>query len=286
MIEHLTQAQWPGGVKQSVFDHPPPPRTRSCRSIWISDLHLGTRRCRARELLEFLEQHEADNLYLVGDIVDGWVMGPTWHWSREQGAVVEKITAWHRLGVRVTFLPGNHDELSTDLAQALLGPIPIATDLIHRTAEGRRMLVIHGHQFDGSLNPNRLLGMMGTQAYQAALRIDGWCNGERLKEGDGTAAMTAGLKDRLNRAVRYLTDFGDRAVYQTARRRRADGVICGHTHKAQVRQVGPIRYINDGDWVKSCTALIEDHDGVLRLLERAPERGGWVEHHAAAMVES
>ena len=284
MIEHLTDGQWPGGVKQPAFNHAPPPRTRSCRSIWISDLHLGTRRCKARELLEFLEQYEAENLYLVGDIVDGWVMGPTWHWSREQGAVVEKITAWHRLGVRVTFLPGNHDELSTDLAQALLGPIPIATELIHRTAEGRRMLVIHGHQFDGSLNPNRLLGMMGTQAYHAALRIDGWCNAERVR-GRATL-MTACVKDRINRTVRYLTDFGDRVVYKTARRHRADGVICGHTHKAQVRQVGPIRYINDGDWVKSCTALIEDHDGVLRLLERAPDHGGWVEHQAAAAVES
>src|SRR5271166_2283473 len=279
MIEHLTEGLWPGGVKQAVFKYARRARTRSCRSIWISDLHLGTRRCKARELLEFLEQHEAENLFLVGDIVDGWVMGPTWHWSREQGAVVEKITAWHRLGVRVTFLPGNHDELSTDLAQALLGPIPIATELIHRTAEGRRMLVIHGHQFDGSLNPNRLLGMMGTQAYHAALRIDGWCNTERVK-GRATL-MTACVKDRINRTVRYLTDFGDRIVYKTARRHRADGIICGHTHKAQVRQVGPIRYVNDGDWVKSCTALIEDHDGVLRLLERAPEQGGWVEHQTA-----
>jgi len=283
MIEHLTDGQWPGAVKLPAFNCAQPPRTRSCRSIWISDLHLGTRRCKARELLEFLEQYEAENLYLVGDIVDGWVMGPTWHWSREQGAVVEKITAWHRLGVRVTFLPGNHDELSTDLAQALLGPIPIATELLHRTAEGRRMLVIHGHQFDGSLNPNRLLGMMGTQAYHAALRIDGWCNTERVK-GRATL-MTACVKDRINRTVRYLTDFGDRVVYKTARRHRADGVICGHTHKAQVRQVGPIRYINDGDWVKSCTALIEDHDGVLRLLERAAH-GGWVEDQAAAAVES
>ncbi len=284
MIDHLTEAPPPGGIKQLRFNHGPPPRTRSCRSIWISDLHLGTRRCKARELLEFLQQHEAENLFLVGDIVDGWVMGPTWHWSWEQGAVVEKITAWHRLGVRVTFLPGNHDALSTDLAQALLGPIPIATDLVHRTAEGRRMLVIHGHQFDGSLNPNRLLGMMGTQAYHAALRIDGWCDAERVRSR--ATLMTAWVKDRINRTVRYLTDFGDRVVYQTARRYRADGVICGHTHKAQVRQVGPIRYINDGDWVKSCTALIEDHDGVLRLLERAPADGGWVEHQAAAAVES
>jgi UDP-2,3-diacylglucosamine pyrophosphatase LpxH len=286
MVEYgLTKGDWPDSVKLPLGDHAAGarPRSRSYRSIWISDLHLGTRRCRARELHEFLSRHEAENLYLVGDIVDGWVMGPTWYWSPEQGAVVEKITAWHRRGVRVIFLPGNHDELSTDLAHALFGPLPIATQAIHRTAEGRRMLVIHGHQFDGSLNPNRLLGMMGTQAYHAALRIDGWCNANRVGRGQGgDASLSASLKDRLNRAVRYLTDFGDRAVFKIARRHRADGVICGHTHKPELRRIGPIDYLNDGDWVRSCTALVEKHDGALRLLWRDHEQPDWVERDEGA----
>ncbi len=255
---------------------------RAFRSIWISDLHLGTRRCRARELLEFLDQHEAETLYLVGDIVDGWVSGPAWHWSPEQGAVVQKITDWHRRGVRVVFLPGNHDEVSIDLAHALLGPLPVAPELIHRTADGRRMLVIHGHQFDGSLNPNRWMYVLGAQAYHQALRIDRWYSEDGLAGRRGNPSAGAYVKRRLGKAIRYLTDFGDRVVVQTARRHRVDGVICGHTHLPQQRLIGPISYINEGDWVKSCTALVEDRSGSLRLLYRDRERGDWPELSAAA----
>ncbi len=246
------------------------------RSIWISDLHLGTRGCRARQLLDFLDRHEAENLYLVGDIVDGWVTGPAWHWSREQGAVVRKIGDWHGRGVRVVFLPGNHDEVSVDLAHALLGPLPVASELIHRTADGRRMLVIHGHQFDGSLNPNRWMHVLGAQAYHQALRINRWYSEDAMAKGRGSGAGPAlCFKRHLDKAIRYLTDFGDRVVLQTARRHRADGVICGHTHLPQQRLIGPISYINDGDWVKNCTALAEDHSGGLRLLYRDRQAGGW-----------
>jgi UDP-2,3-diacylglucosamine pyrophosphatase LpxH len=125
--------------------------------------------------------------------------------------------------------------------------------------------------------------MMGTQAYHAALRIDGWCNADRVGRAQGgDASLSASLKDRLNRAVRYLTDFGDRAVFETARRHRADGVICGHTHKPERRRIGPIDYLNDGDWVRSCTALVEDHDGALRLLWRDHEQRDWVEQDDGA----
>jgi UDP-2,3-diacylglucosamine pyrophosphatase LpxH len=252
-------------------------RRHAFRSVWISDLHLGTRRCRASALLEFLEQHEAENLFLVGDIVDGWVTGPAWYWSREQAAVVQTITSWHRHGARVVFLPGNHDEVSVDLAHALLGPLPVATQLIHRTVEGRRMLVIHGHQFDGSLNPNRWMYILGAQAYHQALRIDRWYSEESIGSARRSSSPASYFKRRLSKAVRYLTDFGDQAVLQTARYHRADGVICGHTHYAEKREIGPITYINDGDWVKSCTALVEEHDGSLRLLRRDGEQGGWIE---------
>jgi UDP-2,3-diacylglucosamine pyrophosphatase LpxH len=251
--------------------------TRCFRTIWISDVHLGTRRCRARELLEFLDQHQAETLYLVGDIVDGWVQGPQWHWNREQGALVQKIVQWHQNGVRVVFLPGNHDEISIDLAQALLGPFPVATELVHRTAEGRRMLVIHGHQFDGSLNPNRLMYMLGTQAYHQALRVDRWYSEHPDERPRRELSPSSYFKKRLEKAIRYVTDFGDRVVVQTARQHRVDGVICGHTHLPQHRMIGPISYINDGDWVKSCTALVEDYDGTLRLLWRDSERRLWAE---------
>ena len=255
---------------------------RSFRSIWISDLHLGTRRCKAGELLDFLNQHEAENLFLVGDIVDGWVMGPPWHWNREQGAVVQTIASWHRRGVRVVFLPGNHDEVSIDLAHALLGPLPVVSELIHQTGEGRRMLVIHGHQFDSSLNPNRWMSILGAQAYHQALRIDRWYSEEAGRQRRGIESSASYIKRRLANAVRYLTDFADRAVVQAARRHRADGVICGHTHYPERRQIGPLTYFNEGDWVKSCTALVEEHSGALRLLERDDVHGGWVESNLSA----
>ncbi|MGZ6176196.1 MAG: UDP-2,3-diacylglucosamine diphosphatase [Candidatus Binataceae bacterium] len=151
---------------------PPAATTNYYRSIWISDLHLGTPRCKAEALYDFLRHHQADNLYLVGDIVDGWVLGPSWYWSEAQTAVVQEVAAWHRRGTRVVFLPGNHDEFSADLVQSFFGPISVLNEVIHRTAEGRRMLVIHGHQFDGSLNPNRWFLRMGHQAYLTAMRVD------------------------------------------------------------------------------------------------------------------
>lgn len=236
------------------------------RSIWISDLHLGTPRCKAEALYDFLRHHEAENLFLVGDIVDGWIPGHCWYQSPFQTAVVEEIAWWARRGTRVVFLPGNHDEMSTGFVHSLFGRISVGNELIHRTAEGRRMLVIHGHQFDGSLNPNRLLQKMGNQAYLTALRIDRWFNGDG-KTQPGQEGRLAHLKEGVRRAVEYLTDFSDRAVSEAARRHKADGVICGHIHRPEQRKIGSVWYINDGDWVSSCTALAENRNGVLALLQ-------------------
>jgi UDP-2,3-diacylglucosamine pyrophosphatase LpxH len=244
----------------------PAARTKYYRSIWISDLHLGTPRCKAEALHDFLCHHEAENLFLVGDIVDGWVPGSAWHYSPAQNAVVEEVASWHRRGTRVVFLPGNHDESSTGVVRSLFGPITVVSEMIHRTAEGRRMLVIHGHQFDGSLNPNRLLQRMGNQAYMTALRIDRWFNGDGAPR-DGHEARLGYFRDGVKRAVEYLTDFSDRAVSEAARRHKADGVICGHIHRPEQRKIGSVWYINDGDWVSSCTAVAEDRNGVLALLQ-------------------
>jgi UDP-2,3-diacylglucosamine pyrophosphatase LpxH len=259
-------AEWLTDVAAS-----PATKTNYYRSIWISDLHLGTPRCKAETLYDFLRHHQAETLYLVGDIVDGWVLGSSWYQSPAQSAVVEEIASWHRHGTRVVFLPGNHDELNTDAVRSLFGPIPVVNELIHHTAEGRRMLVIHGHQFDGSLNPNRWLLRMGNQAYLAALRIDRWYNSEGAPRDGRKSPLSAYLKEGVKKAVEYLTDFSDRAVSDTARRYKADGVICGHVHRPDQRLIGPIWYINDGDWLSSCTAVVEDRNGVLALLrwERA-----------------
>jgi len=233
-----------------------------CRSIWISDFHLGTRGCKADALLDFLRNHEAENLYLVGDIVDGWNAGPSWYWSGAQKAVVQEIGRWRRRGVRVEILPGNHDDLG--LLEALFGIVPSRDKYIHRTAEGRRMLVIHGHQFDGSLASARL--WKSNQTYLMALRINRWYSRAQSHSWDRSGSLSAYLKYRVKRAVEFFSDFDDRPVFEAARRNRVDGVICGHVHRPEQRLIGPIWYINDGDWVQNLTALIEDHHGVLSLL--------------------
>lgn len=243
------------------------PERLNCRSIWISDFHLGTRRCRAEALLDFLRHHQAEILYLVGDIVDGWNFGPSWYWSPAQAAVVAEIVEWRRCGARIEFIVGNHDECNLDLVESLFGILPSRSELIHRTVEGRRMLVTHGHQFDRSVSSGRWL--KGSQAYRMALRINEWYESEQARHLQRRRSISAYLRYRVQKAVQYLTDFDDREVFRFVRRHRADGVICGHTHRPEQRLIGPLWYINDGDWVESRTALIESFDGALRLLRWA-----------------
>jgi UDP-2,3-diacylglucosamine pyrophosphatase LpxH len=241
---------------------------KSSRSIWISDFHLGTRACKASALLSFLRNYEAETLYLVGDIVDSWNAGPSWFWSAAQKAVVEEIALWRKRGVRVEVLPGNHDDVS--LLEALFGVVPSRDQYIHRTAEGRRMLVIHGHQFDGSLASAPF--WKSNRTYLMAQKINRWYNRSQNQTEDRTSALSAYLRYRVRRAVEFFSDFDDRPVLEVARRNRVDGVICGHVHRAEQRLIGSIWYINDGDWVHNCTALIEDHHGALSLLRSGDAR--------------
>jgi len=236
------------------------------RSIWISDVHLGTRACKAGALLDFLKHHIAETLYLVGDIVDGWNWGPSWHWSPAQQELVEEIGHWRRRGARVVFLPGNHDESKVSLVEGLFGSIPSISSLIHTTATGAKMLVIHGHQFDGSLNPNRLLPIIGSHAYARAQRIHDWYHRQSESGDDEGRSLSDYFRYPARKAVEFLTDFRDRAVLAAARGHKADGVICGHIHRADHRMIGNILYVNDGDWVQNRTAVVEDGDGALRVV--------------------
>jgi UDP-2,3-diacylglucosamine pyrophosphatase LpxH len=176
--------------------------------------------------------------------------------------VVEEIAVWRRRSVRVEVLPGNHDDVA--LLEALFGIMPSRDEYIHRTAEGRRMLVIHGHQFDGSLASARL--WKSNQTYLMAQKINHWYNRSLSEPGERSSALSAYLRYRVKRAVEFFSDFDDRPVLEAARRKRVDGVICGHVHRAEQRLIGPIWYINDGDWVHNRTALIEDYHGALSLV--------------------
>jgi UDP-2,3-diacylglucosamine pyrophosphatase LpxH len=242
------------------------------RTIWISDVHLGTRACKADSLLDFLRHHIAETLYLVGDIVDGWNWGPSWHWSPAQQEVVNEVRQWRRGGVNVVFLPGNHDEPKIGLVEELFGPIPATSSLIHTTIDGARMLVIHGHQFDGSLNPNRLLPIIGSRVYARGQRIHDWYNRRSEAGNDEGRWLSDYFRNPARKAIEFLTDFRDRAVLAAARDHKADGVICGHIHRSDHRAIGNVLYVNDGDWVLNRTALVEEQDGALRIIRWAGSR--------------
>jgi UDP-2,3-diacylglucosamine pyrophosphatase LpxH len=239
---------------------------RYYRTIWISDVHLGTRACKAGALLDFLRHHMAETLYLVGDIVDGWNWGPSWYWSVAQQELVDEIERWRRSGANIVFLPGNHDEFKVGLVEELLGPMTCTASLIHRTSSDAKMLVIHGHQFDGSLNLNRLLPKIGANAYARAQRIHDWYHRHPEDGRDEGRSLSDYFRDSARRAVEFFTDFRDRAVLAAARDHKADGVICGHIHRSDHRLIGSILYVNDGDWVQNRTAVVEKSDGALEVI--------------------
>jgi UDP-2,3-diacylglucosamine pyrophosphatase LpxH len=242
------------------------------RTIWISDVHLGTRACKASALLDFLRKHIAETLYLVGDIVDGWNLGPAWYWSPEQQQLVDEVIRWRASGAKVVFLPGNHDECRVGLVDELFGGITTISSLIHKTVEGARMLVIHGHQFDGSLNPNKLFPIIGPQAYAKTQRLHDWYNRHSDRGGEESRGLSGYFRDSARKAIEFLTDFRDRAVLAAARDHKADGVICGHIHRTDYRFIGSVKYVNDGDWVLNRSAVAEDQHGALHILRWATPR--------------
>ncbi len=247
-------------------------RPHRYRAIWISDVHLGTRGCKAYFLLDFLRSTHCDTLYLVGDIVDGWRLKKSWYWHQSHNDVVQKILRKARKGTRVIYIPGNHDEALRDYTALQFGGIEVMGEAVHETADGRRLLVIHGDQFDGVMRYARWLAFLGDTAYTAALALNTWFNHARLKLGLPYWSLSAYLKHRVKNAVAYVSEF-EEVVAAEARRRRVDGVVCGHIHHPEIREIDGVLYCNDGDWVESCSALVEHLDGRLEILRWAEIRG-------------
>lgn len=247
------------------------PDVRHYRSIFISDIHLGTRGCQAELLLDFIRHVECDTLYLVGDIIDGWKLKSGWYWPQAHNDVVQKILRMARKGVKVIYVPGNHDEVVRDFIGVHFGGVVVARDAIHEMADGRRFLVTHGDEFDGVVQHARWLALVGDVAYRALLLTNTLFNRVRRRLGFGYWSLSAFLKARVKNALQFVENY-ESAVADEARRRGVDGVICGHIHKAEMREIDGITYINDGDWVESCTALAEHPDGTLELLEWAKMR--------------
>ncbi len=241
------------------------------RSIWISDVHLGTRGCKAEYLLDFLKHTNCEYLYLVGDIIDGWRLKKSWYWPQAHNDVVQKLLRKARKGTRVIYVPGNHDEFARDYLNNSFGEIEVLGEAIHETADGKRLLVIHGDEFDGVMKYARWLALVGDWAYTLALTLNHWFNWARRRLGYSYWSVSAYLKHRVKNAVKYIDDF-ERSTAAAAKQRNADGVICGHIHHAEVDQIEGIFYGNCGDWVESCSALVEHLDGRIEVVFWAEQR--------------
>jgi UDP-2,3-diacylglucosamine pyrophosphatase LpxH len=241
---------------------------RRYRAVFISDVHLGTRGCQAELLLDFIRHMECETLYLVGDIIDGWKLKGGWFWPQSHNDVLQKILRLARKGVRVVYVPGNHDDRVRDFCGIHFGGVVVARDAIHETADGRRFLVTHGDEFDGVVQHARWLAVLGDQAYRALLAANTLFNRARRRLGFGYWSLSAFLKTKVKNALQFIENF-EAAIAEEARRRGVDGVICGHIHKAEMREIDGLLYVNDGDWVESCTALVEHEDGALEILEWA-----------------
>lgn len=241
---------------------------RTYRAIWISDVHLGTRGCKAEFLLDFLKNTESDYLYLVGDIIDGWRLRRSWYWPQAHNDVVQKILRKARKGTKVTFVPGNHDEFAREYTEYNFGEIAVMDEVVHQMADGRRFLIMHGDQFDGVVKYAKWLAHLGDHAYTAALVLNHWFNWFGRKLGFDYWSLSAYLKNKVKNAVQFINRF-EQAMAEVARLRGVEGVICGHIHHAELRQIDTVTYANDGDWVESCTALVEHADGQLEIIRWA-----------------
>lgn len=235
------------------------------RTIWISDVHLGTTGCQAKKLLQFLRATESETLYLVGDIIDGWQLKRRWYWDQVHNNVVQNVLKKARKGTNVIFVPGNHDEAVRQFIGLDFGGIKIRDELVHTTADGKRMLVLHGDRFDGVIACAKWLAYLGDSMYTMILKFNQWFNTWRARAGLPYWSLSQYLKLKVKNAVSYITSFEDALAVEAAKKG-LDGVICGHIHKPEIRDIGGIKYCNDGDWVESLTALVEEASGELRLV--------------------
>jgi UDP-2,3-diacylglucosamine pyrophosphatase LpxH len=247
------------------------PTVRHFRTLFISDVHLGSKAAKADFLIDFLRHHEAETIVLVGDIVDGWRLKRNWYWPQAFNDVTQKLLRKARKGTRIIYIPGNHDEFLRDFPGTHFGGVEVADRIIHEAADGKRYLVVHGDEFDGVVQHAKWLAFLGDWSYRTILMLNTLVNRARRRLGFGYWSFSAYLKVKVKNALQFIENF-EAAVADEARRRGVDGVICGHIHKAEMRDIDGIAYVNDGDWVESCTAVAEHADGRLEIVEWAKVR--------------
>ena len=266
-----------GGVNESI--------SRSVRTLFLSDIHLGTRGCQAEALLDFLKVYDAEEIYLIGDIVDGWRLRQSWHWPQKHNDVVQKLLRKVRKGTRVVYIPGNHDEFLRDYSGLTFGGVEIQEEAVHICANGQKILLLHGDKFDTVVRNVRWLALLGDHAYDFAIWLNNHISRFRRVMGLPYWSFSQWSKDKVKSAVSFVTAF-EEAVVHDARKQGADIVICGHIHKAIIRHFDDITYINTGDWVESCTAVVEHFDGRLEICHWHDKRTELTDHATEASKEA
>ena len=245
-------------------------RRQRFRTIWISDVHLGTRGCNADMLIDFLDSTDSETLYLVGDIIDGWRLRKRFYWPAAHNDIVWRILKRAKRGTRIVYIPGNHDEMLRPYAGLHFGGVEIRRNAIHETADGRRLLVLHGDEFDTIMLAHRWLAYLGDAAYETLMRLNYAVNKVRTFFGKPYWSLSKHAKHKVKNAIEFISRF-EEVVAHEAGQRGVDGVVCGHIHNAEIRDIEGVEYYNNGDWVEGCTALVEHFDGRMEVLHWADE---------------
>nr|WP_245559288.1 UDP-2,3-diacylglucosamine diphosphatase [Novosphingopyxis baekryungensis] len=240
------------------------------RTVWISDVHLGTRGCAADMLIDFLDHVDSETMYLVGDIIDGWRLKKKFYWPPEHNDIVWRILKRARRGTRIVYIPGNHDEMFRQFTGLNFGGVEIKRAAFHDTADGRRLLVLHGDEFDTIMLAHRWLAFVGDTAYSVMMRLNHVTNKVRNRLGLPYWSLSKAAKHKVKNAVEFISRF-EELVARAAQQRGVDGVVAGHIHTAEFRLIDGVEYYNDGDWVEGCTALVEHFDGRMEILHWADE---------------
>lgn len=240
------------------------PKTRY-RAVWLSDIHLGTRACRVDRLVAFLQSVSCDYLYLVGDIIDLWSLKRRWYWPRSHSEVIRRLLKRDVKGTKIVFVPGNHDELFREYNGLHFGGVEVANVAYHTTADGRRVMMVHGDMFDHIVRNYTLITHLGDWAYDVLLAINIWLNAARRRLGFGYWSLAGYVKRKVKKVISFVSGY-EQSLVRYAKQHKADVIISGHIHRPDLREIEGVLYANCGDWVESCSALVEHLDGRIELL--------------------
>jgi UDP-2,3-diacylglucosamine pyrophosphatase LpxH len=239
---------------------------RNVRALFLSDIHLGSRACRAEQLLDFLKTYEPEYIFLIGDIVDFWAMSRSVYWPQSHNTVVQKILKKARHEVKVFLIPGNHDEALREYIGHSFGDITVTRDYVHTATDGKRYVLLHGDEYDQVTTCHRWASHLGDFSYTLLIDLNRALSLLRRKLGIRCHWSLADFAKRnVLRAVSFISDF-ENAVVRNVKRHGHDGVICGHIHTPVIKRIDGITYINCGDWVDNCTAIVEHYDGRMQLV--------------------